>query len=366
MAPIIRGNSLYTIIDGPSWTQAEANAVKLGGHLTAITSQEEDAFVQGIANKYFQNLVFYQDGTQRYYLRDGQEQSSDIWIGLNDSNHEGQWEWTSFENVSYLNDSGLFDDSGLQDYCAIRQIWNWAWDDQENTDINNFLFGRGDVRYSGKVGISEIPFIRRGDSAYVIVQGPSWEEAEANAVKLGGHLVTINDAAENEWLSTTYGKQTDILWIGYSDRISEGSWKWSDNDKSSYTNWNPFHNPVEPNGGAGENYAAMICHLNPASVRNALVLATWADIWNTYRSSGLAGIAEMNSHPTTNQQELQSSLVPQRSVKSSRSTRHPYKMLITSLDTPLTTNTPGRFPATEPPGRNSPRLTLPITTTPTP
>jgi len=49
-------------------------------------------------------------------------------------------------------------------------------------------------------GIAEIPFIRRGDSAYVIVQGPTWEEAEANAVKLGGHLVTINDAAENKWL----------------------------------------------------------------------------------------------------------------------------------------------------------------------
>ena len=31
--PIVRGNSLYTIVDGPSWTQAEANSVKLGGAL---------------------------------------------------------------------------------------------------------------------------------------------------------------------------------------------------------------------------------------------------------------------------------------------------------------------------------------------
>ena len=52
---------------------------------------------------------------------------------------------------------------------------------------------------SAKYILAEIPFIRRGDSAYVIVEGPTWEEAEANAVALGGHLVTINDAEENEW-----------------------------------------------------------------------------------------------------------------------------------------------------------------------
>ena len=52
--------------------------------------------------------------------------------------------------------------------------------------------------------LAESKFIRRGDSAYVIVEGPTWEEAEANANKLGGHLVTINDADENQWLVDTF------------------------------------------------------------------------------------------------------------------------------------------------------------------
>jgi len=45
MAPVIRGNSLYTIVNGPSWTQAEANSVALGGHLVSIGDQAENQFL---------------------------------------------------------------------------------------------------------------------------------------------------------------------------------------------------------------------------------------------------------------------------------------------------------------------------------
>ena len=37
----IRGNSLYTIVDGSSWTDSEANANKLGGHLVTINNKEK-------------------------------------------------------------------------------------------------------------------------------------------------------------------------------------------------------------------------------------------------------------------------------------------------------------------------------------
>ena len=60
-------------------------------------------------------------------------------------------------------------------------------------------------------GLSESKFIRRGDSAYVIVEGPTWEEAEANANKLGGHLVTINDEEENKWIASEFSKEKILL-----------------------------------------------------------------------------------------------------------------------------------------------------------
>ena len=48
--------------------------------------------------------------------------------------------------------------------------------------------------------------LKRGNSFYTIVDGPTWGEAEANAVKLGGHLVTINDWEENKWLVESFIK----------------------------------------------------------------------------------------------------------------------------------------------------------------
>ncbi len=43
-------------------------------------------------------------------------------------------------------------------------------------------------------------FSKRGCSDYVWVNGPSWSQAQANAVKLGGNLATINDKEENDFL----------------------------------------------------------------------------------------------------------------------------------------------------------------------
>ena len=37
----IRGNSIYTLVDAQSWTNAEDNANKVGGHLITINNNEE-------------------------------------------------------------------------------------------------------------------------------------------------------------------------------------------------------------------------------------------------------------------------------------------------------------------------------------
>jgi len=81
----------------------------------------------------------------------------------------------------------------------------------------------------------------------------TWNEAEAEAVQRGGHLVTINDVAEQQWLQDVFGGEGQ-LWTGFTDREEEGHWKWvagdggewfADGHGTSYVNWRPG----EPNSG---------------------------------------------------------------------------------------------------------------------
>ena len=115
-------------------------------------------------------------------------------------------------------------------------------------------------------GIAETNFIQRGDSAYVVVEGPTWEEAEANAQKLGGHLVTIDNAEENQWIVENYygnGKISEdleikSLWIGYNDLKAEGQWEWISGEKNNFTNWAPGEPDGRSNYKSGEQYAEFL------------------------------------------------------------------------------------------------------------
>jgi hypothetical protein len=57
----------------------------------------------------------------------------------------------------------------------------------------------------------------------------TWQQAEAEAVALGGHLVTINDLAEQRWLASIYNNGQK-LWIGLNDRTTEGQFHWTTDD----------------------------------------------------------------------------------------------------------------------------------------
>ena len=83
------------------------------------------------------------------------------------------------------------------------------------------------------------------DHYYTLTTPAYWQDAEAEAVTLGGHLVTINDQAENDWVLDTFGdlgNSTAKLWIGLyqtpgSPEPDDG-WVWISGEPVTYTNWN--------------------------------------------------------------------------------------------------------------------------------
>jgi Ca2+-binding RTX toxin-like protein len=103
--------------------------------------------------------------------------------------------------------------------------------------------GSGNDNLNGGTGNDEIfgdldsPFFSFNGKTYLLSDEGSWTEAQAQAVSLGGNLVTVNDATENQFLVNTFG--TERLWIGLTDEAVEGQFKWVNGEAVTYTNWNP-------------------------------------------------------------------------------------------------------------------------------
>lgn len=97
-------------------------------------------------------------------------------------------------------------------------------------------------------------YYQRGESTYLLTPDQmTWSEAQNYARRLGGNLVTVNDANEYGWLQQTFG--TDLrLWIGLNDEANEGNFVWASGEPVTYTNWASN----EPNNGGGnQDYATM-------------------------------------------------------------------------------------------------------------
>ena len=231
---------LYHVITGSNdsavtWTDAENEAVALGGHLATINDAPENAWVTStFAGNY-------------------------LWIGLNDAASEGDFVWPSGEPVTYTNwwPGEPNDYDGGEDYVHIYNFpgGNYQWNDSK--DIADDKWGLVEVEPSEPL----VPIVVQSEvnpangHAYHLLKmndgvlGVSWTEAENKAIELGGHLVTINDAAEDAWITSTFFQEAD-LWIGLSDAASEGDFVWASGDPVTYTNWQPG----EPNNWKGSEH----------------------------------------------------------------------------------------------------------------
>jgi hypothetical protein len=126
---------------------------------------------------------------------------------------------------------------------------------------------------------------------YRLTSAASWTAALAEAQRLGGNLVTINDAAEQAWLRSTFST-TERLWIGLTDRTTEGSFAWANGETTTYRNWVPDEpNDYKVNFAGGEDYVLM----------NWNDSGQWNDMPDSFEGTfrGIVEIPSASPPPTT-------------------------------------------------------------------
>lgn len=104
----------------------------------------------------------------------------------------------------------------------------------------------------------------------------SWTNAEAEGISLGGHLVTINNSDENQWIMSTFTGGAPY-WIGIHQLPNStepaGGFVWSSGESVSYTNWMQGE-PSNMNGN--EDYGMLV--------------SAWSGKWNDAPNAPLDGM----------------------------------------------------------------------------
>jgi hypothetical protein len=131
---------------------------------------------------------------------------------------------------------------------------------------------------------------------YYLLSPGTWLESEAAAVSLvGGHLVTIDDALENDFVASRFGVATGLfagrqdLWIGLTDQATEGTLVWANGTSPGYTNWHPSepndcHRPIPTEPCISEDFVTMVWWSTPPG--------RWNDLTNDLVP--LHGVAEVD------------------------------------------------------------------------
>lgn len=229
------GNAYYLLEDA-TWEDAQRTGVSaLGGDLVTINDADENSFVR------FNVAQF--DGTNRH-----------TWLGLSDRFVEGEYQWASDEMSPYTAFlSNEPDGSTAENYIAMFR-GTLGWFDARNDWNESFAPVHGVI----EVDIPDVlagPFYHNGHT-YYLLEDANWYEANAAAKAMGGDLVTVNDAAENNFVRFNVAQFDGSIrhtWLGLNDQYNEGTFSWNDADPSAYRAWISS----EPNGGVGENFVAM-------------------------------------------------------------------------------------------------------------
>uniref|UniRef100_A0A8C7HL05 CD209 antigen-like protein E n=1 Tax=Oncorhynchus kisutch TaxID=8019 RepID=A0A8C7HL05_ONCKI len=83
---------------------------------------------------------------------------------------------------------------------------------------------------------------------YVSTEKKSWEESRQDCRNRGADLVVINSQEKQTLVNWLCGVK-NYVWIGLTDSVTEGTWKWVDGTPLTTKYWNS----KEPNGGRAEN-----------------------------------------------------------------------------------------------------------------
>nr|XP_006816218.1 PREDICTED: uncharacterized protein LOC102809517 [Saccoglossus kowalevskii] len=227
-----------------SWEDARQYCRQQAAELISIHSVSTQTFVHNqIAGKY------------------------NVWIGLREYVASSTYSWSDSSPLDYINWAhGEPNDSDGQEKCVECREYDSSWNDMNCGDRMPFVCKKSIgaitppsiVSTPAPSGYCPEGFLEHtekcyqfngGDESYVV----DWYTARDRCRSAGGDLATIHSQALQAYLTSNLRDIEYSMWIGLSDTIQEGKYRWTDGSSVDYYNWRAG----EPNGENQENCVEM-------------------------------------------------------------------------------------------------------------
>uniref|UniRef100_A0A8C5WA99 Mannose receptor C-type 2 n=1 Tax=Leptobrachium leishanense TaxID=445787 RepID=A0A8C5WA99_9ANUR len=216
-----------------SWREAWTSCRQQDAHLLSINEMHEQSYINGLLTGY----------------------SSTLWMGLNDMDTNGVWQWSDGSPLKFLNWENEQPSNSNDENCAvIRTETSGAWQNRNCGNALPYVCKKNSTLHRG------LPFIEPAEPDVVIECGTgwqnygtncyrlnsekkSWQEAKKACLRLEGNLVSILTLLELEYVTKQIKQDVEELWIGLNDLKQQMNFEWSDTSAVTFTFWHPF----EPN-----------------------------------------------------------------------------------------------------------------------
>lgn len=268
------GSAYKIYLTSATWAEAKQQCEDLGGHLATITSQAEQDFIERLNS-----------GSRR------------LWIGgyRDDSNN---WNWVTGEPWDYTHWAAGEPNNSPNVVSNENRVavWPKAWNDlnERNKSEQSGFICEWDQGQPAATGTPVAAAAYNGHSYLLVEERMTWTQARDYAESLGGYLVCITSAEEQDFVSTLIsgGTQT-FYWIGATDEAEEGVWTWLSGEPFVYSNW-ASRQPDNYYLGENESYVG-VARVNT----NWAKANKWNDFTNTGSEPGLTGLVIEWGQPRT-------------------------------------------------------------------
>ncbi|KAM3864043.1 C-type mannose receptor 2 [Diretmus argenteus] len=216
-----------------SWSEARISCQQQGADLLSITKLHEQTYINGLLTGY----------------------SSALWIGLNDLDTNGGWQWADSSPLKYLNWEPDQPNHADEENCAvIRTGSSGRWQNRDctvalpyvckkrpNATMDPFTTDSwsDDEKYECDVGWQAF----QAGCYKITSELTDWNTAQKNCQKVEANLVSIHTLPELEFLVRNLKRDIEELWIGLHDTDMQMDFQWTDHTPVIFTYWHPF----EPN-----------------------------------------------------------------------------------------------------------------------